>query len=86
MEKTRFLIQASYGYSGVTHTGYVDIVFSGLSIWELEYDGTLRGEKEALTNAQLNSNYVKAFNEVCADRNLDSNMGRWLVFSVIDKD
>jgi hypothetical protein len=80
----KYLIQSSYGFIGWHQGFYYSIVSSGLNIWTVNYDGTPESLGIALVDRQRNSDYVKDFEAVAPSHGIPIDLGRWLVFSVID--
>jgi len=77
-----YLIQSTYGIEETQNNPAIKM--TGLSLWTLEYDGTPEDLHSALTNAQNNSDSVRAYKKR-AERCGAENHGSWLVFSVIER-
>jgi hypothetical protein len=80
----RYLIQSSYGFTGWHQGSYCSIVSSGLNIWTVNYDGTPESLGNAIADGQSHSDHVKEFEAVAPTRGIPIDLGRWLVFSVIE--
>ncbi len=62
------------------------ITVNSLDIWILNHDGTLDGLSQAFEEAKRNNIRVSEFNLLADSKGLPRNLGRWMLFSVLEKE